>query len=194
MLKKLSVILFAALLSGNAIAQNELSLNVSNLLINEANITVEHAFSDYVSLVGFASYVYGFPPTENMEFLNTNFYFGPEMRYYVSPLNGIDRFFIGVYLKQAFGNVSVNDEYNYYYGPSEFSNQSSAYSKMAFGLNLGAKWVTQNNLLFGLNLGFGRNIYTQFNNENFKDYYFNSNGFNEFYDFRIGFNLGYRFN
>jgi hypothetical protein len=194
MIKKLSLFLFAALLSGKAIAQTELSLNVSNLLINEANVTLEKGLSDNFSLVGFASYVYGFPPTDNMEFINTNFYFGPEVRYYVSPVNGIDRFFIGVYLKEAIGNISQNDQYYYFYDPSQFRNQSSSYSKLAFGLSLGAKWVTRSNVLFGLNMGFGRNIYTEFSNENFRDYYFNSNGFNEYYDFRIGFNLGYRFN
>jgi hypothetical protein len=148
-----------------------------------------------LSIGGFISYVYDLPPTENRQFLNKNFYFGPEVKYYVSPKNGFDGFFIGFYLKQSFGTVSTNDNYysSYGYYPTYNLQGSSAFSKLAFGLQIGSKWVARNNIIYGLNFGFGRNLYSQYDNEEFRDYYFNQNGLAENFDFRFGFNFGYRF-
>ncbi len=192
---KITTALAAIFIATNLSAQTELSLNISNLLINEANVTYEKGLNDYLSFGAFASFVYDLPPTDNNQFINKNFYFGPEIKYYVSPKKGFDRFYIGFYLKESIGTVSLNDNYYYYwdYPPIDVENQSSAYSKLAFGLNLGAKWVAENNIIYGLNFGVGRNLYTNYENEDFRDYYFDQRPAAEDFDFRIGFNIGYRF-
>lgn len=195
-MKKKTEWLFASLiLATTAFSQTEVSLNISNLLINEANVTYEKSINDYFTIGAFASYVYDLPPTENNQFINRNFYFGPEVRYYVAPKNGFDRFFIGLYLKESIGTVSFNENYYYYYydNSSPPENKSSAYSKLAFGINLGSKWVARNNIVYGLNFGIGRNLYSSFENEAMKEYYFNQSPAAENFDFRFGFTVGYRF-
>ena len=194
MKNKMAILIAGFLLSLNLNAQTELSLNISNLLINEANFVLEKGVQENLSIGVFASYVYGLPPTDNIQFLNNNFYFGPEVRYYVSPKNGLDLFFIGLYLKEAIGTVNLNDNYYDYYGiPPTNSGTSMTYSKLAFGLNIGSKWITRNNITYGMNFGIGRNLYSSYSNEALRDYYFDQNTIAKYFDFRFGFNIGFRF-
>lgn len=191
---KIITVIAAVFSAINVSAQTELSLNISNLLINEANVTYEKGLNDYLSVGAFASYVFDLPPTDGNEFINKNFYFGPEIRYYVSPKKGFDRFFIGFYLKESIGTVTINDDYYYWTEyPGQLENTTSAYSKLAFGLNLGSKWVAKNNIIYGLNFGIGRNLYTSYEHDDFKDYYFSQRPAAEDFDFRFGFSMGYRF-
>jgi hypothetical protein len=188
-------------------AQQEVYLNVSNALLYEFNMGYEHGLSDYVSIVGFGGYVYGFPDQSQ----ETKFwYLGPEVRYYASPKNGADRFYFGFYMRAKSGFAETEfyeggeDPQTGYY-ESSYSYQNQDYFKLAVGFTVGAKWITRNNLTYGLFAGFGRNLIADYDETNFQgnpdDYtpgsyysgYYRSDLDSEYWDLRVGFNLGWRF-
>lgn len=181
----------AVLLSMQILAQSELSLNVGNLLFKEFALSYEQGITDNLSISGFASYNYDLPPSDNIDFINRNINFGPELKYYVNPNKGIDGFFVGLYVKESIGTITVNNNYSELLANS--SQAVSDFNRMAVGFQIGGKWVVQNNVLFGLNFGMGRNLYNAFSDQVVRDYYFNDNSLAENFDFKFGFSMGYRF-
>jgi hypothetical protein len=199
--------LLVSLAANRAFAQQEIYLNVSNAILYEINLGYEKALNDNLALGGFGGYVYGFPD----QYLATKFwYIGPEVRYYVSPKYGADRFFFGFYsrIKSGFAETEFYESgYSIQNGQylSISNTQNQDYFKLAVGFTLGAKWVTRKNLTYGVFAGFGRNLVASYDETSFSTNedlfqpetyytsYYRSDLDSEFWDVRVGFNLGWRF-
>ncbi len=194
--------------ANRAFAQQEIYLNVSNALFYEINAGYEKALNDNLALGAFGGYVYGFPD----QYLATKFwYVGPEMRYYVSPKYGADRFFFGFYsrIKSGFAETEFTENGQDINNPQQWlsfsSTQNQDYFKLAVGFTLGAKWVTRKNLTYGFFAAFGRNLVASYDESSFTTnedlfypgsyyvYTYRSDLDSEYWDLRLGFNLGWRF-
>lgn len=203
-IKKIGVALFTTV-ALSASAQHDVKFNFSNALLYEINLSYEYLLSDYATIGAFGGYAYDFPDVANP---NTYAYFGPEFRYYVSPKNGADRFFIGAYASYKAGNATlqleesgrdINQE------PIWFWEESRAhYTKAVFGLTVGSKWVVKDAFVVGVFGGFGRNLHFQYNDDDFvshenmfvPDSYKTSvdmlGNSSRYWDFRVGVNIGWR--
>lgn len=208
-MKKLitSTIVLLFLVNLQVSAQQEIHLNVSNVFLYEFNMAYEHALNDNLTLGGFGGYVYGFP---EQSYENKFWYLGPEVRYYTSPRYGADRFFFGFYarIKDGYaeneysegGQLISTGQYESFYWMGK-----QDYTKVAVGLSLGAKWVTNKGLTYGFFGGFGRNLVSSYSNEDYTShedlfvpgtYYqseYSSGTDSKYWDVRVGFNLGWRF-
>jgi len=193
------------LLSLKVSAQQEISINASNLFLYEFNMSYEFAINDNLAFNGFGGYVYGFP---EQSYENKFWYIGPEVRYYPAPRYGADRFFFGFYARYKdgyskseiyeSGQLKSTGQYESFY---EMANQE--YTKVAVGLTLGAKWITSKGLTYGFFGGCGRNLISSYSDAytSHKDlfepgtYYMDrySGSDSKYWDVRLGFNLGWRF-
>jgi hypothetical protein len=207
-MKKLQLLtlVLASALSFSMHAQHDVKINITNVFLYEANINYEYILNDYATIGGLGGYVYDFPDVSDP---NKYWYVGPEFRYYVSPKNGADRFFIGLYSRFKSGSAYVNfnesglasdgSQYLYYY-----QEDKTDYTKLAIGFTLGGKWINRNGLVYGVFGGVGRNLFASYDESSFDSHeseydpnsYFtstSSNRDNRYWDFRIGFNVGWRF-
>lgn len=188
-------------------AQHEVKLNVPNALLYEFNVSYEYGLRDNLSLGAFTGYVYGFPDQSN----DTRFfYLGPEVRYYVSERNGLDRFYFGFYsrLKTGYTQARFNES-GFNSNTGEYLNFSQSeqqdYFKVAVGFTIGGKWITRDGFVFGVFGGIGRNLIANYDETAFvshadqfdpNDYYtdtYTADIDSPYWDFRVGFNLGWRF-
>ncbi|UXP31902.1 DUF3575 domain-containing protein [Reichenbachiella agarivorans] len=199
------LLLFAYTQKANA--QQDIQINFSNLIFYEINVNHEFAtLGDEVSLGVFGGYVYGFPEQDNHRY----YYFGPELRIYPFATNGTDGFFVGIYGRYKNGYTRRTLEENGYTLISNdyIENKDSEnidFQKVAFGINMGFKWVTRSNLLIGFNMALGRNAYYNYEDDfpnsikhqvTSDSYHSSIDGNNidsQYWDFRVGFNIGYRF-
>jgi len=187
-------------------AQNDLQINLSNVLVYEIDFNYEHVLSDYATVGGMIGYVYDFP---GESYPATYFYIGPEIRYYVAPKHGADRFFIGAYFRYKNGEThSVYEESGEtssgYYG---YYSQDiiEEYNKLAFGFTVGSKWMAESGFLYGLYAGIGRNIIADYSStssvdshedefipDTYHSHVYSYSKDSEYWDFRVGFMVGFR--
>ncbi len=205
-MKRLKLLVIAAFLTLSGFAQHDIKLNITNVFLYEFNVNYEYLLNEYATLGGFGGYAYGFPGVEEP---NKYFYVGPEFRYYVSPKNGADRFFIGLYsrvkvgssyLTQTENGTPINDPFGYL---SYYQTEEVDYFKLGLGVSLGGKWVTKTGFVYGVFGGIGRNVVSNYDETAFVNHEseFNPDSYykdtysdydTQYWDFRIGFNVGWR--
>ena len=119
-------------------------------------------------------------------------------------------FFLGLYMRYNSGQASSSVyESGYLTGSNMYESLYTDYEEdfnaLAIGFMLGSKWVTKQGFVFGFFGGFGRNIFSNFDEYEGKGphyqlfdpdsyyYYVERYGaINQFWDWRIGFNIGWR--
>lgn len=204
MKKKLLILCFTA--SFSMFAQQDLQINISNIFIYEANVSYDYALNDFVSVGAFGGYAYGLPDNQTA---NKYLYLGPEVRFYVSPKNGADRFYVGFYSRASSGNAQVSFEESGFsiidgYYTTNYQSDRVDYFKLAMGFTLGSKWVTESGFTFGVFGGLGRNLIHNYDETSFNSHpglfqpgtystSISNNNDSKYWDFRIGFNVGWRF-
>ena len=207
MKRKIGITILGIWLSFQGIAQQDVKLNFSNLLIYELMGSYEYSFNPHISLSGIVGYSYGFPDVNDP---TAFFYVGPELRLYVAPKRTTDGFFVGVYSRykngytlgsvSQYGILKANGNYD---GIQQGGNID--YEKFSMGIVFGAKWVTDIGFVYGFYLGGGRHLWTNYTFGNFTDYsylfteesyefeYWRGQYDNELWEVRVGFNIGWRF-
>ncbi|PIB35843.1 hypothetical protein BFP72_10785 [Reichenbachiella sp. 5M10] len=171
-------------------AQTDVNLNVVNILLFDASGSIEKGINDNISFGGFTGYFYGMPDLADEDGYNKYFYIGPELKYYVYPKGKLDRFFVGLYAKYSNGEAKASNWDYYSNTPAE--QPVSHYNKFAFGISMGSKWVTKNNIIFGFFGGLDRNLVSNYENKDYLNYDTGSSD-HENFGFRIGVHIGYRF-
>ncbi|PIB35844.1 hypothetical protein BFP72_10790 [Reichenbachiella sp. 5M10] len=200
-MKKSLLVLLLSLCALGTRAQVDAQFNFVNLMLFEASGSVEAALNDNVSFGGFTGYHYGLPNgideihpgIDNQGGENEFFYIGPELKYYVYPKDKIDRFYLGVYARYSVGKATSADDGTYDINGNWISRTySSTYNKVAFGISLGSKWVTRNNIVFGVSGGIDRNLLAIYADEEYLDHTPGGSD-DENFGFRLGLSIGYRF-
>jgi hypothetical protein len=142
---------------------NELKINGLYAIVGAFELSYERTLNKR-SAIGFSAlYVY-----EQDRISDLEYYFGPYYRYYFGK-----RYASGFFL-EGFGLVNSSRQVFLFLFEEEFQTD------FALGIGFGGKWVSESGFVGELNLGFGRNL---FNNEN------------DDFDLigRLGITIGYRF-
>lgn len=173
-----------AVLSISAHAQIDAKLNVGSAIFGGLGLAADFGLNENSSLsagLGYArTNVSVFFDSSDDEYRYDRFRIIPEYRYYVSPREGADRFFVGAYSKLTFITAS-----------SEKSANDYKATRGALGVLFGNKWVTDSGFLFELNMGVGRGVIFSDSAEGSEE----SAVLNALtaLDFRLGIIAGYRF-
>lgn len=126
-------------------AQIDLKINPLGALFSSPDVSAEFNISESIGVE--ASVGIAFPKyTVNGEEFKTNgFGLLGAGKYYFGPEDGCDKFFAGLYARYASttGSSSVSDD--------EVSN-----TRVGAGLLIGYKWVSNKNIIFEIDAGFGR--------------------------------------
>jgi hypothetical protein len=148
-MKNLFVTIFFSLIVFSVFAQDkansnsknhELKLNIGYTLAELPEITYEYILNDE-SAVG-TSLTFGFE--NDLKFALTPYY-----RFYFGNKRAAGFF------AEAFGMLNVVEDITYYLGSNSVSENETGF---ALGIAIGGKWITNNNWLFELYAGLGRNI------------------------------------
>ncbi|MEM0994303.1 MAG: DUF3575 domain-containing protein [Bacteroidota bacterium] len=78
-------------------------------------------------------------------------------KYYFNEEKGMDNLSVGLYLKGKYVNYSAKQDGQ--------SSENAAQNKVALGVLVGQKWVSDNNITFGVDLGIGRSLINRINLE-----------------------------
>jgi len=137
----LTLTVFAQNNSNSTPKKHELKLNVGYTLAELPEITYEYILSDE-SAIG-TSVTFGFNE-DDLKFALTPYY-----RFYFGQKKAAGFF------AEAFSMLNVVEDEIYYLGASKVTNTETGF---ALGIAIGGKWITNNNWLFELYFGVGRNI------------------------------------
>ncbi len=165
--------LFCCAVIGSIQAQIDLKVNVGSLIFGGYGLNGEFGLNENNSVSLGA--VYAFNDFGSDTFKYKNFRVIPEYRYYFSPRQGVDRFFVGAYGKVAF-LTAEND-----------GREQESATRIALGIMAGHKWVTDGGFVFELNAGVGRGSLVGADSEVEEIY----NAFANI-DARLGIIVGYR--
>lgn len=209
-MKKISIILFVALISGSSVKSqtNDASINVLNFIISTYEIGFEHGFGDKQS-AGI-----------NINFTNKNMFESggkeysefniiPTYKYFTTPEKGADGFYLGAYARYRSSNSKGNEflAFNAATLTTTIEKTDVSSSTIALGALTGYKWVASNGFFVEPEIGLGKAITNSINisNKNADDEKVNvTNGWdkNDYLpilgnkigvDLRIAFKIGKRF-
>lgn len=156
--------------------KDEFKINALYLIAGAFDVGYERVLNEE-SAIGVSIFL---PITDDF---NTKFMLTPYYRYYFGqkPATG---FFL-----EGFGSLNNVDDEIYVYTPNpdpafyDYSYKQINVTDFAFGLGLGGKWISKRGVTFEINAGLGRNLFSEYNNED-RDYEFIGRG---------GISVGYRF-
>lgn len=163
-------------------AQIDAKLNAGSAIFGGLGLAADFALNEQSSFsagLGYAStkadVILG---SNESEYKFTRFRIIPEYRYYLSPDQGADNFFVGGYGKLSFVNASDSND----------SNDDST-TIGALGILFGNKWVSESGFVFELNGGVGRNTALGSGSNDVDTLFETVLGI----DLRLGIIIGYRF-
>ncbi len=172
------ILVLFLLLSTHITAQSvDLKLNVGGLLTLSPGGTLELGIAQQHSAGLSVHYAWNDFGIEEFDYRNTRVI--GDYRYYVSPREGADRFFVGGYGK--FGNLVITEE--------ETGNQT-ALNRVAIGLTAGHKWVYGSGFVLDLFGGFGKAF---LNGETGNEIFDRAITAISLFDVRVGIGVGWRF-
>ena len=156
--------------------KDEVKINALQLIAGAFDVGYEHVLNEE-SAFGVSFFL---PITDNYD---TNFMLTPYYRYYfgAKPASG--------FFMEGFGSLNSMDDT---ITVTEVTNSVSysidknkTITDFAFGIGLGGKWISRKGVTFELNLGFGRNLFSKYN----------SNDYDRSYEVigHGGVSVGYRF-
>lgn len=163
---------FGQNLSQPKMGKDEFKINTLFLIAGAFDVGYERVLNEE-SAIGVTVFV---PITDE---INTKFMLTPYYRYYFGQKPAT-----GFYL-EGFGSLNnVDDEiYDYSSSSSMYYYKEINVTDFAFGLGLGGKWISKRGVTFEINAGLGRNLFSEYNNED-RNYEFIGRG---------GISVGYRF-
>lgn len=142
-------------LSTFAKAQVEVKINPIALLFENVSVDVEFGLSNNWGLnispiVAFNKFDVG-----EDEFRRTQFGAVVNPRYYFSPTKGINKFYLGAYGKFQTGKIALVSN----------TDDNVKNTRLAVGINIGYKIVTNGNFVFDIGFGLGRAFINEYSNE-----------------------------
>ncbi len=172
----------------------EIKLNVLGAAFSNYTLGYEHGLSETGSVglwVNYAEYGTGDNKIQGLGFI-------PEYRFYFSPDDEIDGFFVGPYAKYTTLSNTYDISAPNSTGVTETYNTKVSVSRIGLGLNLGRKWATDGGFVFETALGFGKFLSNNvsYNVQEVQDYY---DDLDDDYilfagiDLRLAISVGYRF-
>lgn len=177
----LFTLLFCLFAISAATAQVDAKLNVGSAITGGVNLVAEFPVGAQTSLsLGAAYSSLGLLIDDDDDYRYRNLRLIPEFRYYFSPRQGHDRFFVGGYGK--LGQLT---------GINRSTDEKVDATRVALGIMSGHKWVTPGGFNFELNLGVGRA--GTFGGNDDDDEYAAAIGTITRIDLRFGILVGYRF-
>jgi hypothetical protein len=207
-LKIVGALFFSVLSLKSLHAQQEITLNFSNVLFFETNVNYEYLLNENMGVMLNTGYVYGLPDVAEP---NKFFYIGSEFRYYAVPKSEGDGFFVGAYTryKNGFYPAGQTERGRPIGMPNQYltltQNATVNHEKLALGITFGSKWKSESGFVYGFCLGFGRNLISSYSYENYQTNeekfipgtyelsYGTSQWDNALWDLRFGFNVGWQF-
>ncbi len=126
-------------------AQIEVKINPIGALFSAPDLGVEYIVNESFGVELNLAFNFNKFTVDGTEFRNTGFGTRLSGKYYFSPDDGGDRWYAGVYTKFRRGNGSADN-----------STDEVTSTRLAVGILFGHKWVTKHNLVFEINVGFGR--------------------------------------
>lgn len=162
-MKKISLLILL-LLSNLAISQetetvnsidkkNEIKLNALMLVAGAFEITYERIINEESSFG--ASIFVPIDAEIDTNFQATGFY-----RFYFGKKPAAGFFFEGFGMLNGYKDYEYSSSYDSYYGYYTGTSKQKNYTDFALGFGLGGKWITKRGLIFELNGGIGRNLFS----------------------------------
>ncbi|MBJ6369109.1 DUF3575 domain-containing protein [Snuella sedimenti] len=149
---------------------NELKLNGLFLIAGAIEVSYEKTLNEE-SGVGVSIFL----PFDDEVKDDINYYLSPYYRFYFGT-----KYASGFFL-EGFGMLNSVNEYYFSSNNNDIITEKNSITDFALGIGLGGKWVTNSGFIGELNLGFGRNLFGDYNDESL-----------EFVG-KAGITLGYRF-
>lgn len=132
----------------SAYAQTDVKINPIGLLFGNPDVTADFALSDKFSVEGGLGLNLGGFSINEVDYKRSGISFFAAGRTYFNPEDGADKFGVGVYARAKNINSKVD-------GGGDSANNYTR-NRFAVGLMCGWKWVSDNNIIFEIDLGAGR--------------------------------------
>jgi len=129
-------------------AQIDVKINPLGLLFGSPDVSVDYALSDKFSVEGGIGLNLGDFSINGVDYNRRGSSFFAAGRNYFNPEDGADKFGVGIYTR--FKNINSTVD-----GGADNSNNYTR-NRFAVGLFCGWKWVSDNNIIFEIDLGAGR--------------------------------------
>lgn len=139
-------------------AQIDAKINPIGTLFGSPDLSVEFAASDRFGIETSAGINFGGLDFSEIGFERRGYRGFVAGKYYINPKKGMDNLSVGAYLKGK--HVDFNAK------AADEANEDFNRNKIAIGFIVSQKWVSDNNLVFGIDAGLGRNVLNRFNAEN----------------------------
>lgn len=175
-MRKLLFLFCGLILTTTLSAQLEVKVNPLGLLFGNFNALVEKGINDNFGVEGQIGLVLRNSDAFGNDFNYNAFNIGAAGKYYFNPREGWDRFYVGGYARFNTGTWKQDGS-----NDDGFSN-----TRLALGLLVGQKWVSQGGFVFELGAGVGRAILNDIGDEDFDILLFDV-------DFLLRLAVGYRF-
>lgn len=157
-MKKLLTLPLALLFVISLNAQIDVKINPIALLYASFDVAAEFGISESFGVDVAPILNFGTQNYNSDEFKYTRFGIVANPRYYVSPKNGVDRFYVGAYAKFLTGKAKFEDV-------TGWSN-----TRLAIGANLGYKVVADSGFVFDIGFGVGRAFVNNYEGEDLVDF------------------------
>ncbi len=158
MMKKVKTILGVICLAigVNASAQHDIKMDFFGFVIEQYGIQYEKVLNDEMGVgadINYHNYTIGGGFGDDLEFSGFNIV--PEFRFYFSPEDGADGFYVGPYLKYK---RATSNGFNFYDSEGIYRKGDKTTTGLAFGVGVGKKWVADAGFIFETYFGLGRYI------------------------------------
>jgi len=183
-MRNVLILLVCLLASTAALAQVDVKINPIGTIFGNPNLSVEFAPSSKFGVEATVGPNFGSIGIGDAKVNRRGFTGNLIGKYYLNEDMGTDNLSIGLYLKGRNINFTAEDN----------DQDKATRNKIALGFAVGQKWVSQNNIIFSIDGGVGRNLINKIEYENEQENSFDLNDI-PFVNVDLFFRLsvGYRF-
>jgi hypothetical protein len=157
-MRNLLVILVLSCTALTSQAQVDLKINPIGTIFGSPDLSAEFAANEQFGIELVVGPVANSFNLTNVDFKRRGFVGYIAGKYYINPDRGMDNLSIGVYAKNRFVNYNAEVE--------EEVDENFQRNKIALGFLVSQKWVSDNNLVFGIDAGLGRTISNRYKYDN----------------------------
>lgn len=196
--KEIIVFLFLSFFTGSIVkAQHDIDINAAGIFYKNFGIDYEYVINDQIGAglsFTYAQNTLGMSIPSGVDF--SAFEIVPEFKFYPTPSQGADKFFVSAYLKYK----SAKWEDMSYLINKEEAFYDMTYSGTAMGFQLGYKMLFRSSFYLEASVGMGRYLFTNWDDTGDKKYKLSDDENNDYndnfmfnWDLRFALGLGYRF-
>ena len=156
-MRNIFVLLICLGITATSFAQVDVRINPINAIFGSPDVSVEAAVAPQFGIEGTFGANFGGFNLESVDFRRRGFKGFVAGKYYFNENKGNDNLSVGLYVKGKHVDFTAKTD--------EQANENFNRNKLAIGLIVGQKWVSDNNIVFGIDAGVGRNIMNRFNYE-----------------------------